>query len=1215
MTISQELDRKQFFQPVVETISLTLRMPACIWLADETGEALWIAAATEELSDDYIRKAVLRLDEPSVASEVVAERKTVVVTDIASDDRWKYKPEAADMGLKSAMVVPLQVKNKIVGVLDVYADEVRDFSDSEKALIEGFATQIAITQRRIRDLAVLNEVSLLINSELRPSDLFKRIVQAAERVLDCQHVSIFLVDKSGDLVLETASSAGIARQRFAQGVGLAGWVAKTKRSELVPDAVKHPQFVPGLSSELIKRSMLLSPMLFKDKAIGVISADMDGLGGFNEHDQMLLEALASQAAVAVRNARLFEQRELLREIARDVTKVRGTEELLEEILRRSLTLLDCEVGSIALLNETTGELEFRYAIGKSVGICLPVDKGLMTAAARERRPVRIGDVTKDKRYVCHVDSTRSELDMPLLARGKAIGVLNFESPYYNAFDEDDEMLAHALADHAAIALYNAQQGERLSTLVKVGQDLTSEIHLERDEILELIYEQARRLTGTQDMYIALYDDESNRIRFGLAMEDGKRVEVGVGGWSPREADLEKRGKTEEIILIKEPILHRTLDESTKWYEEPGHKEFLGRVATSWMGVPMVLGDRVLGVIAIYDWEREYAYDEQDLQVISSMASQAAIALDNADLYHRRLKGLDALNQVGQVLSSSVWLEQTEILELIYEQARRLTGTQDMYIALYDDESNRIRFGLAMEDGKRVEVGVGGWSPREADLEKRGKTEEIILIKEPILHRTLDESTKWYEEPGHKEFLGRVATSWMGVPMVLGDRVLGVIAIYDWEREYAYDEQDLQVISSMANQAAIALNNAALYQQVETVRSVANAITTELDPQACMERILDETMKLLGVHYATIQLVDKATDELVIRAQRGVEGRILAPDLYRIKIGEGITGVAAQGKRTIRVGNVDDVGYYLDYIEGTRSEMATPLIQRGEVIGVLNVEDPRENVFDQDDEDLFELLAEEVVVAIQNAALFEEKDQALRSLREEQRKSRAAERLAAVNTVAAGFVHRMNNVAGTIPVRVGQIKELLDPGDPKYSKIAHFLGAINRDVDGILRTAKTIRSSTEATEPLELVNVALLVSSAIERIALPTGITVCNQCEQDLPDVLVFSGKLIDALENLIRNGIEAIKGSGSVTIACRTSVKEDQEWVAIEIEDTGRGISSEDLPRIFDLFFSTKGGMGFGLWGARTLVESLGGRIDVSSEFGKGTTFTILLPVEKEAQR
>ena len=297
------------------------------------------------------------------------------------------------------------------------------------------------------------------------------------------------------------------------------------------------------------------------------------------------------------------------------------------------------------------------------------------------------------------------------------------------------------------------------------------------------------------------------------------------------------------------------------------------------------------------------------------------------------------------------------------------------------------------------------------------------------------------------------------------------------------------------------------------------------------------------------------------------------------------------------------------LEVSASWLGVPMMIGDRVLGVIHIYHlENEYEYGGNDLEILQVLANLAAIALHNAALF-------RVMREAQKKNIAAGRLATVNAVASGFVHRMNNVAGTIPVRVVLIKELLDQDDVNYAKTVHYLEAISEDVDGILKTAQTIKTS-KTEESLELVDVDTLVSTALQRIVTPSHITICNRCDGNLPQVLVFSGQLIDTLENLIRNGIEAIDGSGTVTIMCRASVNDSQEWVMIGVEDTGHGIAPADLDRIFDLFYSTKsGGMGFALWRARTLVESLGGRIEVSSEPGKGTIFTIFLPVEKEAQK
>jgi len=226
---------------------------------------------------------------------------------------------------------------------------------------------------------------------------------------------------------------------------------------------------------------------------------------------------------------------------------------------------------------------------------------------------------------------------------------------------------------------------------------------------------------------------------------------------------------------------------------------------------------------------------------------------------------------------------------------------------------------------------------------------------------------------------------------------------------------------------------------------------------------------------------------------------------------------------------------------------------------------------------------------------------------EQEAQRQREAISAATTALA---HRMNNMVGTVPVRVEQIRELLEPGAPKYSKIERYLNAISEDIDDTLRAVKALTSPTSNIEALELVDIDVLVSAAIRRIAIPSDIAIFNKCDSDLPPVRVLSGQFVDTLENMIRNGIEAIDTSGSVTIK---ATRRDQEWIAIEIQDTGCGISPENLPKVFEMFSTTKpDGMGFALWQARTVIESLGGSISVDSKVGEGTTFTILLPPAEE---
>jgi GAF domain-containing protein len=272
------------------------------------------------------------------------------------------------------------------------------------------------------------------------------------------------------------------------------------------------------------------------------------------------------------------------------------------------------------------------------------------------------------------------------------------------FSPNEIAIAETFAHSASLAIYQArlleresERAEELSVLGEVGQELTtSGIRLRENEILDLIREQAGRVMPMDNMYIALYDAATDTVRFGLAMERGGQLPNqsflpgSDSGWAPRSSGS---GRTEEIIRTKKPIFHRTKTEAKAWYDQADRKEYLGQVSASWIGVPMIVGEKVLGVIAAYHPDLDYAYDDHDLQVLTTLASQAAIALENADLYYGVYQRLVTLNEIGQVLTSGIRLRGDEILELVYEQTGNLMDTRFMYIALYDQDADVVSFPM------------------------------------------------------------------------------------------------------------------------------------------------------------------------------------------------------------------------------------------------------------------------------------------------------------------------------------------------------------------------------------------------------------------------------------------------------------------------------------------------------------------------------------------
>jgi len=289
-----------------------------------------------------------------------------------------------------------------------------------------------------------------------------------------------------------------------------------------------------------------------------------------------------------------------------------------------------------------------------------------------------------------------------------------------------------------------------------------------------------------------------------------------------------------------------------------------------------------------------------------------------------------------------------------------------------------------------------------------------------------------------------------------------------------------------------------------------------------------------------------------------------------------------------------------------------------VIGVISIQSlEKERAFDEGQQELLATVASQAAVAIENATLYAEMEKRVeertRAWKEAQEKVAAAERLAMMSDVAAQFAHRMNNLAGTIPVRVNMVQEHLDPKDAGDSQILEQLNGIKKDAEQLLQAAQEIKRSTEVKAP-EPVIVNNLLDIALERVwrSQPeTGkVSLQKDFAPDLPQLLVDRNRLLDTFVSMIRNAVEAMPDGGALTVSSHLGTLDDKPCVEVVISDTGIGIPESDLPHIFELFFTTKpAGLGFGLWRDRNLVKGVGGNIDVESDVGQGTKFTIKLPV------
>ncbi len=640
----------------------------------------------------------------------------------------------------------------------------------------------------------------------------------------------------------------------------------------------------------------------------------------------------------------------------------------------------------------------------STPLSLDSEHSIIAFTIRSGKTIYLPDVEQDSRYMSIGFDFRSELCVPLIVSGRVIGALNTESEKRDAFSPADRQLLEALASSTAIAIKNARlfkdariRAEELAVLNELGQALTARLNVK--QVLNEAYRQASRLVDTTSFYIGLYEPEKHEVDFALVVTDSEldeRINVipedqGFAGYI-----LENRTS----VLLGQDTL--------EWQKERGI-EPVGKPALSFLGVPLTISDQVLGVMAVQSYTTPHLYDEHDRDLLTAIASQVAIALQNAHLFEeteaiaiqnarlfeetetalaeteKLVRELAVLNELAQVLTARLSVEQ--VLDEIYRGVSRLLDTTNFYIGLYDSEKHEIHFALDVSESSQDEdipsisadKGLGGYVIRNRTS---------VLVQENVLD--------WQKEHGI-ESVGEPALSWMGVPLIIGERVLGVIAIQSYTTPYLYHEHDRELLTAIASQAAIAIHNAQLYEQAQheiterkraeeqaqrraaqatLVYEVGQRVSGELELEALLSEIVTAVRDAFD-YYSVMMFLLESDDQLVLQSIAGGYTDVFSNGLT-LNINEGMVGQAAASGKTQVSGDVSQNPHFVRKAEETtKSELAAPIKSGQKVIGVLDLQSNDLDTFDETDVTLMETLADQIARAIENARLYQETQQRLR----------------------------------------------------------------------------------------------------------------------------------------------------------------------------------------------------------------------------------------------
>ena len=407
-------------------------------------------------------------------------------------------------------------------------------------------------------------------------------------------------------------------------------------------------------------------------------------------------------------------------------------------------------------------------------------------------------------------------------------------------------------------------------------------------------------------------------------------------------------------------------------------------------VSRVVGERVVecfaplragGLLVGWLFVEEPVWSDESHDLFALIAGQAGPALalhESSGWPDDRVRQLRTLNEIGRLLSGVLDLD--TLLEAIYEATRRLVDAPIFYIAFYDQPADMFDLAYFAQDGEH--------QPLEARwAASTGLAGVVVRQRRPL--RTDDYDAECRRHGVAPSPLAGLPTgrAWLGVPLLAHDHLIGVMTIGSLREGYTYSDEHVELLATIAAQAAIAIENARLYQrserqarQLATLNQIGRTINSSLDPQRVPSLIMEQVCELLGVEEGSLMLTDDATGDLVFTYTTGPTGsRLLGQRLPR---GVGLAGYAATHGTSVIVNDAQqDKRFYsaTDMTTGfvTRAILAAPLRGFGGIQGVIEVLNRRDGGrFTEEDRQLLEAVADQAVIALENAQRFAQVDQAL-----------------------------------------------------------------------------------------------------------------------------------------------------------------------------------------------------------------------------------------------
>jgi PAS domain S-box-containing protein len=990
--------------------------------------------------------------------------EAILSENLDEDEVWHDTPFLSALHAKSFICMPVVINNKpIAAVLATDTEPIPGLSPEDRKVYFQISKQISIILQNISLLNEtrqrLQEVNLLLDfsrrlSGLNPQEILKSLLDSALRVVSPAHAGVVFLWEPHDELLVPSAAANyvddetIMEIRYHAGEGLPGRVFNERKSLRVDDlnfaadynlpAENLLKFRKATGGRLPVSSMVL-PISTSERQLGILILDnFNASAAFQADDEAILLSLIQQVALSLENVRLVQatqeragQLQALNAVAATLTSSLQRDELVGSLLERMTAVIPYDTAILWLRQEdkmvvadARGFDDSEERKGLSVEVA---DSVLLNEMTRTGQAIAADDIRSDPRFTQLVEPRYlSWLGIPLITKGQVIGVLAIEKTESHFYSRDLMQLATTFASQAAVAIDNAnlfeesvrraaeldERSQRLALLNQFSSALGGS--LSADQVLRLTANQLMAAVQA-DRAMVLLLDKNNRD-FLLTILPDETGQVAGYRSLPASPALNRLRESQTIYFAENINQDASLDSLAN---------LLGGM-TSLFILPIPCTEN-LYAIAIQS-QQEHRFTSTEIELSRTIGNQAAIALENADLYQSTVataERLAILNQVSYEIGSSLDIE--DIYRSVHDAAGKLMPVEAFIIAFLDEETDEVDGVYIVDLGQRISnirLPSG-----------QGLSGQVIATGQPILTTQSSEVDARGGVP-----VGEKGTphSIVAVPMLSGGKVIGCLSAQSYQH-YAYTENDQQILSTLANQATVAIQNARLLGEtqklaatleqrvVERTAELAHEqhntetllrILTEVSASLDLDRALSRTLALLndaiGAEQGTIMLLHAEDNMLHYRAGYGYVSEVTAQpgdikpaNELKLKIGEGLAGWVVKNRQPVMVDDLyQDSRWVVSHgSKSHRSALVAPLVVGEDIIGAIMVYHRQAGFFSDDALEMVKAIGAQVAIAINNAQLYELiRDQAERlgsMLRQQQME--ASRQTAILEAVADGVL--------------------------------------------------------------------------------------------------------------------------------------------------------------------------------------------------------------------